>query len=78
MWDLIVSVPDHCLSFYFFLDQLNDLSQRNPKQYWQLVKEFKELENQSSNSCSPISPEDWIRHFTCSDLLCTSNRQNIS
>ena len=19
MWDLIVSVPDHCLSFYFFL-----------------------------------------------------------
>ena len=20
MWDLIVSVPDHCLSFYFSLD----------------------------------------------------------
>ena len=20
MWDLIVSVPDHCLSFYFALD----------------------------------------------------------
>ena len=21
MWDLIVSVPDHCLSFYFAIDQ---------------------------------------------------------
>ena len=21
MWDLIVSVPDHCLSFYFTLEQ---------------------------------------------------------
>ena len=21
MWDLIVSVPDHCLSFYFVVDQ---------------------------------------------------------
>ena len=21
MWDLIVSVPDHCLSFYFTVDQ---------------------------------------------------------
>ena len=23
MWDLIVSVPDHCLSFYFTLDKKN-------------------------------------------------------
>ena len=23
MWDLIVSVPDHCLSFYFLFDQFN-------------------------------------------------------
>ena len=23
MWDLIVSVPDHCLSFYFLLDKNN-------------------------------------------------------
>ena len=26
MWDLIVSVPDHCLSFYFDLEKLNDLT----------------------------------------------------
>ena len=26
MWDLIVSVPDHCLSFYFeSLEQLSDI-----------------------------------------------------
>ena len=24
MWDLIVSVPGHCLSFYFSLDKNND------------------------------------------------------
>ena len=23
MWDLIVSVPDHCLSFYFTMDALS-------------------------------------------------------
>ena len=40
------------------LDQLNGLSERNSKQYWQLVNEIKELKNQSSNSCLPISPED--------------------
>ena len=27
MWDLIVSVPDHCLSFYFVLNNLfNDVA----------------------------------------------------
>ena len=25
MWDLIVSVPDHCLSFYFLVTRLNFL-----------------------------------------------------
>ena len=25
MWDLIVSVPDHCLSFYFPYAEFNDL-----------------------------------------------------
>ena len=23
MWDLIVSVPDHCLSFYFIIENIN-------------------------------------------------------
>ena len=26
MWDLIVSVPDHCLSFYFEVHCLNNLT----------------------------------------------------
>ena len=26
MWDLIVSVPDHCLSFYFPYRKVNDAS----------------------------------------------------
>ena len=24
MWDVILSVPDHCLSFYFFSDKRDD------------------------------------------------------
>ena len=46
MWDLIVSVPDHCLSFYF-QNQLKDLTNvhtffeldsrmTDKKFYWQL------------------------------------------
>ena len=26
MWDLIVSVPDHCLSFYFVVENISILS----------------------------------------------------
>ncbi|MES9993748.1 MAG: reverse transcriptase family protein [Candidatus Thiodiazotropha sp.] len=58
------------------LDQLNDVSERNPKEYWRLVRDLKELENQSSKTNSPISPEEWIRHF--SELLCSKNRENSS
>ena len=28
MWDLIVSVPDHCLSFYFIFVEVYNLSRR--------------------------------------------------
>ena len=31
MWDLIVSVPDHCLSFTLCKDMLNDCSMITPK-----------------------------------------------
>ena len=60
----------------FILDQLNDLSDGNPKQYWQLVKSLKDLENQSSSNGSPITPEEWIKHFK--ELLCTNNNRNKS
>ena len=29
MWDLIVSVPDHCLSFYFAMKQTEECSAKN-------------------------------------------------
>ena len=60
----------------FILDQLNDLSDGNPKQYWQLVKSLKDLENQSSSNGPPITPEEWIKHFK--ELLCTNNNRNKS
>ena len=30
MWDLIVSVPDHCLSFYFAVHRLSFLAKFKP------------------------------------------------
>ena len=49
MWDLIVSVPDHCLSFYFsylmYLDAINlygwAISQPLPKGGFKWLKEDK-------------------------------------
>ena len=29
MWDLIVSVPDHCLSFYFTIKLENDIEHKH-------------------------------------------------
>ena len=35
MWDLIVSVPDHCLSFYFvFVQEANDVCQMSRCSIW--------------------------------------------
>ena len=45
------------------LDQLNDMSDSNPKRYWNLVKELKELDANSVNGTNPISPEDWLKHL---------------
>ena len=55
------------------LDQLNDMTDNNPKRYWNLVKELKELDANSVNGTNPISPEDWLKHF--SKLLFT-DKQN--
>ena len=36
MWDLIVSVPDHCLSFYFSHDDVAHIAKAN----WPIVIKF--------------------------------------
>ena len=46
------------------LDQLNDMTDNNPKRYWNLVKELKELDANSVNGTNPVSPEDWLKHFS--------------
>ena len=45
------------------LDQLNDMSDNNPKRYWNLVKELRELDANSVSGTNPISPEEWLKHF---------------
>ena len=50
MWDLIVSVPDHCLSFYFVnlikqskkaqYTAIIDENNHNPGNIWKLFKEI--------------------------------------
>ena len=57
------------------LDQLNDMSDSNPKRYWNLVKELKELDANSVNGTNPISPEDWLKHFS---KLLFDDKQNRS
>ena len=41
MWDLIVSVPDHCLSFYFDVQHVHRIHEEDP---------FVENRVQNSNS----------------------------
>ena len=46
------------------LDQLDNMSDSNPKRYWNLVKELKEIDANSVTGTNPISPEDWLKHFS--------------
>ena len=46
------------------LDQLDNMSDSNPKRYWSLVKELKEIDANSVTGTNPISPEDWLKHFS--------------
>ena len=49
IWDLIVSVPDHCLSFYLLNHQTNDVERANAIQFKEteenLDKKIAELNN---------------------------------
>ena len=51
------------------------MSDNNPKRYWNLVKELKELDANSVNGTNPISPEDWLKHFS---KLLFDDKQNRS
>ena len=55
---------------------MNDLEENNPKHYWKLVSELKELESRSSNNSDCISAEEWTNHF--SKLLYNKNIENCS
>ena len=46
------------------LDQLNNLEENNPKHYWKLVSELKELESRSSSNSDCVSAEEWTNHFS--------------
>ena len=51
------------------------MSDSNPKHYWNLVRELKELDANSVNGTNPISPEDWLKHFS---KLLFDDKQNRS
>ena len=40
------------------------MSDSNPKRYWNLGKELKEIDANSVTGTNPISPEDWLKHFS--------------
>ena len=57
------------------LDQLNDMSGSNPKRFWNLVKELRDLDANSVNGTNPISPENELKHFS---KLLFDDKQNRS
>ena len=58
------------------MDQLNNLEENNPKQYWKLVSELKELESHSSSNSDCVSAEEWTNLFR--KLLYNKNMENCS
>ena len=45
------------------LEKLDNLSKNDPSEYWELVKELKDEDNNEDPS-SKISPDVWISHFS--------------
>ena len=58
------------------LSQLNNLEENNPKQYWKLVSELKELESNKTCESECLSAKEWVDYF--SNLLYNSNMENCT
>ena len=58
------------------LNQLNNLEENNPRQYWKLVSELKDLESNKSCESECLSAQEWVTYF--SDLLYNSNMENCT
>lgn len=57
------------------LEQLETLSENNPQSFWSLYDKLIDLDKQQKSN--PITPEEWVRHFT--DLLLSTavNQQQV-
>ena len=58
------------------LNQLNNLEENNPKQYWELVSEPTELNSNNSCDSECLSAQEWVDYFGY--LLYKSNMENCS
>ena len=58
------------------LNQLNNLEENNPKQYWKLVSELKELDSNNSCESECLSAQEWVDYF--SNLLYKGNMESCS
>jgi exonuclease III len=43
--------------------KLEDASEQNPKLYWKILEELKNIDKTDGDEVSPISAEDWAKHF---------------
>ena len=70
MWDLIVSVPDHCLSFYFEYIDRRPFTARGS---WPYHLSFRFFTMVKTSSCSPIILDYvaniFLRHMIFVSLL---------
>ena len=46
------------------IDQLDNLHNNNPKEYWNLVNELEVLHTEKQQPVDKVPPEKWNEHFT--------------
>ena len=55
-------------------DKLNDMEDRNPKAYWNLVEKLKTFDCEKVNSDSAIDEQSWFNYFK--ELLSINNNND--
>ena len=68
MWDLIVSVPDHCLSFYFTgpgvcIFRLSNYLLQSPRLHCSLDTPFKACSSRSNHKATITATQERLKLF---------------
>lgn len=59
------------------LDELDEIKDKNPKLYWELLNKFFREEDNQENCSENISAEEWLKYFKDLNSSKTNNNSNI-